>query len=81
MEGVNDMAVKKKAVRKKSKRRGRSAVATDNRPVAVTTFRLYRDQLVALQRRALDRRAEGLPGRADASSVLRELLDRELGTG
>ena len=77
------MAAKKKAVRKKSKRRGasRSAVATDDRPVAVTTFRLYRDQLVALQRRALDRRAEGLPGRADASSVLRELLDRELGTG
>ena len=78
------MAAKKKAVRKKSKRRGasRSAVASnDDRPVAVTTFRLYRDQLVALQRRALDRRAQGLPGRADASSVLRELLDRELGTG
>ena len=80
------MAAKKKAVRKKSKRRGasrsRSAVAsTDERSVAVTTFRLYRDQLVALQRRALDRRAQGLPGRADASSVLRELLDRELGTG
>jgi len=80
------MAAKKKAVRKKSKRRGasrsRSAVAsTDERSVAVTTFRLYRDQLVALQRRALDRRAQGLPGRADASSVLRELLDREFGIG
>ncbi len=48
------------------------------RPVAVTTFRVYRDQLLALKRLALDRTAEE-GGRLDASAVLRELLDRELG--
>ena len=46
--------------------------------MAVTTFRVYRDQLVALQQLALDCKAKG-GGRADASAVLRKLLDRKLG--
>jgi len=45
------------------------------RPVSITTFRLYRDQMIALQREALDRRAGGAPGRVDASALLREILD------
>ncbi len=78
------MARKKKAAGKKPARvrRKRSPerstpVREAERPMTVTTFRVYRDQLVALQRQALERKAEG-GGRADASALLRELLDREL---
>lgn len=47
------------------------------RVIAVTTFRIYGDQRDALQRAALERRGvEGGSGRADASAVLRELLDK-----
>lgn len=46
------------------------------RAMTVTTFRIYADQRDALQRAALSRRdAEGGAGRADASAVLRDLLD------
>jgi hypothetical protein len=46
------------------------------RTIAVTTFRIYADQRDALQRAALKRRGEaGGSGRADASAVLRDLLD------
>lgn len=44
------------------------------RPISVTTFRIYRDQHIALQREALERREAGT-GRIDASAVLREILD------
>lgn len=45
--------------------------------MAVTTFRIYADQRDALQRAALERRdVEGGSGRADASAVLRDLLDK-----
>ncbi len=80
------MAGKKKAagnkparVRRKPSSRRSTPTREAERPMAVTTFRVYRDQLVALQRQALDRKAEG-GGRADASLILRELLDRELGS-
>ena len=69
---------KKTPPRTRKGRRRAGAAESAGRPVAVTTFRVYRDQLVALKRLALDRTAEG-GGRADASAVLRELLDRELG--
>ena len=47
------------------------------RAITVTTFRIYADQRDALQRAALERRgAEGGSGRADASVVLRDLLDK-----
>jgi hypothetical protein len=48
--------------------------ARPDRPVVVTTFRIFADQRDALQRSALDRRGSGA-GRLDASAVLRELLD------
>lgn len=48
------------------------------RLLVTTTFRLYQDQIINLQRIALDRRAGGAPGRADASAVLRQLLDEHL---
>ncbi len=67
---------KKTSARTKKGRRRAGAAESTGRPVAVTTFRIYRDQLLALKRLALDRTAEG--GRLDASAVLRELLDREL---
>jgi len=57
-------------------RAGDPASAAGHRPLAVTTFRIFRDQLVALQRIALDRRLEGAAGRTDASAVLRDLLDQ-----
>ena len=69
---------KKTPARTKKGRRRAGAAESASRPVAVTTFRVYRDQLLALKRLALDRTAEG-GGRADASAVLREMLDRELG--
>lgn len=47
------------------------------RAITVTTFRIYADQRDALQRAALERRGvEGGSGRADASAVLRDLLDK-----
>lgn len=47
------------------------------RAIAVTTFRIYADQRDALLRAALKRRGmEGGSGRADASAVLRHLLDK-----
>jgi len=50
------------------------------RPVATTTFRLWADQLRALQELAAARRwAQG--GRTDHSLVLRELLDAIADTG
>ncbi len=69
---------KKTPARTKKGRRRAGAAQSAGRTVAVTTFRIYRDQLLALKRLALDRTAEG-GGRADASAVLREMLDRELG--
>ena len=45
-----------------------------------STFRLYRDQLLGLQREALDRHAEGAAGRADASAVLRDVIDEHFAT-
>jgi len=51
--------------------------AETKRAIAVTTFRIYADQRDALQRAALERRGEeGGSGRADASAVLRDLLDK-----
>jgi len=48
-----------------------------HRAIAVTTFRIYADQRDALQRAALERRGiESGSGRADASAVLRDLLDK-----
>lgn len=50
------------------------------RPLAVTTVRLYRDQLQRLHEMALARRFEGgHTGRADASAALREILDAAFG--
>lgn len=47
------------------------------RSITVTTFRIYADQRDALQRAALERRGvESGSGRADASAVLRDLLDK-----
>jgi len=63
------MAVKAQASRRESSR------AISERPMAVTTVRIYADQRDALQRAALDRRSGGV-GRMDASAVLRELLDQ-----
>jgi hypothetical protein len=55
--------------------RGRQEGA--KRAITVTTFRIYADQRDALQRAALERRGvESGSGRADASAVLRELLDK-----
>jgi len=56
---------------------GRKAAAGGvvGRILVVTTFRLYRDQLIGLQREALERRAQGAAGRVDASAVLREILE------
>ena len=51
------------------KTRGRPA----RREIVTTTVRIYKDQRDALQHRAMEQRTEG---RADASAVLRELLDR-----
>lgn len=46
------------------------------RPLAVTTVRVYRDQLQRLHEMALARRFQGgHTGRGDASAILRELLD------
>jgi len=50
------------------------------RALTVTTFRLYRNQLIALQREAFERRARGAAGRVDASAVLREILDERFKT-
>ena len=52
--------------------------AGGKRPIVTTTFRLYRDQLIALQREAFEQRASGTAGRADASAIIREVLDEYL---
>jgi hypothetical protein len=57
------------------------AAPAAGRPWATTTFRLYRDHLIALQREALERRAGGAAGRADASAVLRDILDEHFKHG
>jgi hypothetical protein len=55
----------------------RSGREGTRRAIAVTTFRIYADQRDALQRAALERRSvESGSGRADASAVLRDLLDK-----
>ena len=47
------------------------------RAITVTTFRIYADQRDALQHAALERRGvESVSGRADASALLRDLLDK-----
>lgn len=46
-----------------------------DRAVVTTTFRIYKDQLDALQRAALEKRARGETTRNDASALLRQLLD------
>jgi len=66
---------KQKATPRRAPGRGADAVGAAPRAQAVTTFRIYRDQLIGLQREALDRRAVGRAGRADASAILREILD------
>jgi len=43
------------------------------RAIVTTTVRIYRDQRDALQQRAMKERTAG---RADASAVLRDVLDR-----
>lgn len=73
------MASKRKRLPARTKKTGQrraEVVESAERPVAVTTFRVYRDQLLTLKRLALDRTAAG-GGRLDASAVLRDLLDRE----
>jgi len=52
-----------------------------NRAVTTTTFRVWADQLRALQEVATARRWAQGGGRADASLVLRELLDAIADTG
>ncbi len=77
MAGKKKAAGKKPArARRKSSARRTTGAREAERPMTVTTFRVSLDQLVRLQRQALDAKAEG-GGRADASAVLRELLDRE----
>jgi hypothetical protein len=64
------------------KKKGRHRTDGDRREearraITVTTFRIYADQRDALQRAALERRrVERGSGRADASAVLRDLLDK-----
>jgi hypothetical protein len=48
--------------------------------VVKAQFTVTRAQVVALRREALERQARGDPGRADASAVLREILDAWLAT-
>ncbi len=71
-------SAKPKARIRKRAVRGRGSV---NRLMAVTTYRIYADQRDALQRAALERRAGGAGGRADASALLREILDKVKITG
>lgn len=60
-----------------AKRARRSSTSATTRKMHITTIRIWRDQWDALQRRALDHRAEsGESGRMDASAILREVLDR-----
>lgn len=62
--------------KKKRESEGRRPDAL-KRIITVTTYRIYADQRDALQHAALKRRGvEGGGGRADASAVLRELLDQ-----
>jgi hypothetical protein len=62
---------------KRTRRSGGRRDEEAKRAITVTTFRLYADQRDALQRAALERRGvEGGSGRADASAVLRDLLDK-----
>ncbi len=62
---------------KRSPRSVRGRQEGAQRAIAVTTFRIYADQRDALQRAALERRGvEGGSGRADASAMLRDLLDK-----
>lgn len=62
------------------KRKGPSGARRGEVPkrvITVTTYRIYADQRDALQHAALTRRGvAGGSGRADASAVLRELLDK-----
>lgn len=64
--------------RKKRSRQSTAASREETkRAIAVTTFRIYADQRDALQRAALERRGtESGSGRADASAMLRDLLDK-----
>jgi hypothetical protein len=65
------------APEKKTPRSGGRGQEGAKRTITVTTFRIYADQRDALQRAALERRGvEGGGGRADASVVLRDLLDK-----
>jgi hypothetical protein len=62
---------------KRTRRSGDGRRGEVRRAIAVTTFRIYADQRDALQRAALERRGvESGSGRADASAVLRDLLDK-----
>jgi hypothetical protein len=61
---------------KAGKRSATVTAVTRKRSITVTTYRIYADQRAALQRAALERReASGATGRADASEVLRDILD------
>jgi len=65
------------ASERRTRRSDRYRRAAARRAIAVTTFRIYADQRDALQRAALERRGvESGSGRADASAVLRDLLDK-----
>jgi hypothetical protein len=66
-------AMSKKSTTSKRDRVSRDTTASE-RPIVTTTFRIFSDQRDALQRAALRDRAGG-SGRADASAVLREVLD------
>jgi hypothetical protein len=62
---------------KRTRRSGDDRRDEARRAITVTTFRIYADQRDALQRAALERRGvESGSGRADASAVLRDLLDK-----
>jgi len=62
--------------KKRSRRSAEDSSEGTKRAIAVTTFRIYADQRNALQHAALERRGiESGSGRADASALLRDLLD------
>lgn len=59
------------------KRAAPTGTMARRRSMAITTYRIYADQRDALQREAMEQRdAAGGSGRADASAILRAILDR-----
>ena len=76
------MATAKKKQQKRAKKPAAAAPSAGEmppRPMGITTWRLYIDQMHALQRLALERKISSqAPGRADASAILREIVDEFL---